>query len=141
MLRLVYTLGPSRRGTLASFIGSARVPGILGFDPLFHFMHELDAADAIVAALEKKPRGVFNVAGPNPVPLSVLCKATGKRLVPILEPFYDMMLGRFGFSSLSPGAVNHVKHSIVVDGGSFKQATGFTHTFDETRTMESFRWA
>jgi hypothetical protein len=68
---MVYTLGPSRRGTLASFLGGTRVPGVLGFDPLFHFMHELDAAESIVLALEKRVSGVFNVAGPQPVPLSL----------------------------------------------------------------------
>ena len=47
---------------------------VMGFDPLFHFMHEDDSARAIVMALETKLRGVYNVAGPPPVPLSVLCE-------------------------------------------------------------------
>lgn len=51
VLRIVYTLGPSHRGTLASFLDGKRVPMVLGFDPLYQFMHENDAADAIVLAL------------------------------------------------------------------------------------------
>ena len=46
VLRLVYTLGPSRRGTLANFIRGPRVPMVMGFDPLFQFMHDADAAKA-----------------------------------------------------------------------------------------------
>ena len=142
VLRLVYTIGPSRRGTLSAFLSGRRVPMVLGFDPLFHFMHEQDAAEAIAAALEHAPRGVFNVAGPQPVPLSVLAKAaTGKRGIPFLEPVFSRILGRFGFPRLPAGAVNHVKYSIVVDDSAFREATGFDHVFDETRTMEAFRWS
>jgi len=61
VLRVCYTLGASHHGTLASFLRGRRVPMVLGFDPLFHFMHEDDAASAIVTALERNERGVFNV--------------------------------------------------------------------------------
>lgn len=140
VLRMVYTLGPMRRGTLAAFLKGPRVPTILGFDPLYHFMHEYDAADAIVVALEKQVRGVFNVAGPQPVPLSVLCASTGRQRVPMPELLFNRVLGRFGFPDLPSGAAGHVKYPIVVDGSSFKQATGFDHAYDEISVMEAFRW-
>ena len=94
VLRLCYFLGPSRRGTLANFLGDNRVPLVMGFDPLYQFMHEFDAEDAIRLAIEKRLRGVYNVAGPTPVPLSILCKATGRTPIRIPEPFYGSMLGR-----------------------------------------------
>jgi len=140
VLRVVYTLGPSRRGTLASFLGAKRVPGVLGFDPLFQFMHEYDAADAIILALEKRVPGVFNVAGPQPVPLSVLARSTGRRLVPLLEPLFSSFVGRFGFASLPEGAEGHVKYPIVVDDAAFRKATGFDAAYDEIAVMEAFRW-
>lgn len=138
VLRLVYTLGPSRRGTLSTFIGAQRVPTVMGFDPLFQLMHEHDAADAIVVALEKKARGIFNVAGPPPVPLSVLCRATERRRVPIPEPLFRFVNGRRGFPPLEPGAVNHVKYPIVISDEAFREATGFRHCFDEVQTMEAY---
>ncbi|MCA9562274.1 MAG: SDR family oxidoreductase [Myxococcales bacterium] len=140
VLRIVYTLGPTRRGTLANFISGPRVPMVMGFDPLFQFMHEQDAAGAIIASLETKARGVFNVAGPAPVPLSVLCKATGRKPIPIPEPLFGMVLGRFGFPALPPGAIHHIKHPIVVDGEEFRTATGWTYQYDEVQVMEGFRW-
>src|SRR5207237_3523167 len=51
VLRICYTLGPAGHGTLASFLSARMVPMVLGFDPLFQYLHEDDAADAIVAAL------------------------------------------------------------------------------------------
>jgi UDP-glucose 4-epimerase len=141
VLRLVYTLGPSRRGTLAAYLGKPRVPTVLGFDPLFQFMHEHDAADAIALALEKRLRGIYNVAGPQPVPLSVLCRETGRVRVPVPEPLFGFVSGRPGFPELEAGAVNHIKYPIVVSGDAFVKATGFRHNFDEAQTMEAFRWA
>ena len=57
------------------------------------------------------------------------------------EPLYTTVLGRFGFPKLPDGAVNHVKHPVVVNGDAFRKAAGFEHEFDEVRTMESFRYA
>lgn len=141
VLRIVYTLGPSQRGTLAAFLGEKRVPTLLGFDPLFHFMHEHDAADAIVSALDARLRGVFNVAGPPPVPLSLLCSAVGKPAVPMPEAIFRRVVGRFGFPKLSRHAIAHVKHPVVIDNAAFVAATGFRPRFDEVQTMDAYRWA
>src|SRR5262249_6184061 len=80
-LRFCYTLGPTGTGPLCRFLHGARVPTILGFDPLFQFIHERDMAKAICLALDKRVRGVFNVAGPQPVPLSLVVRETGRRQV------------------------------------------------------------
>ncbi len=141
VLRIVYTLGPSRRGTLAGFLAGPRVPTVLGFDPLFQFMHEEDTAKAIALALDARLRGVFNVAGPSPVPLSVLVDATGRSRVPLPEPLFVRMLGHLGFPRLPEAAVQHIKFPVVVDATAFRKATGFAPRFDEVRAMEAFRWA
>ncbi|MEZ4323946.1 MAG: SDR family oxidoreductase [Polyangiales bacterium] len=141
VLRLCYFLGPSQRGTLANFLGEDRVALVMGFDPLFQFMHEFDAEEAIILAIEKKLRGVYNVAGPPPVPLSVLCRATGRRSVLVPEPLYGRLLKRVGLSYLPGDAVAHIKYPIVVNADPFKQATGFAPKYDSAQTMEGFRWS
>ncbi len=141
VLRVCYTLGPSRRGTLANFLAGPRVPTVLGFDPLYQFIHERDAARAICRALDSNLRGVFNVAGPQPVPLSNLIEVTGRTNVPLPAPVFERVLGKFGFPELPEGATPHVKYPVVVDDTPFREATGFTPQFDEIRTMEAFRWA
>lgn len=139
VLRLCYTLGASQRGTLANYLRGPRVPTVLGFDPLYQFIHEFDAADAICAALEYRLRGVFNVAGPQPIPLSLIIRATGRRDVPIPEPLYAMVLGKFGFPNLATGATAHIKYPIIVDDALFREETGFAPRFDEVATMDAFR--
>ncbi|MEE2789978.1 MAG: NAD-dependent epimerase/dehydratase family protein [Myxococcota bacterium] len=141
VLRMAYTLGPSNRGTLANFLRGPRVPLVLGFDPLFQFIHEYDAARAIVATLQAGLVGVYNVAGPQPVPLSVLTRITGRTPVAIPEPIFPIMLGRFGLPRLPRASVNHIKYPVVIDCQAFQQAAQYLHAFDETETMQSFRWS
>ena len=139
VLRICYTLGPSHHGTLATFLKPRRIPLVLGFDPLFQFMHEDDAAEAIVVALEKRVRGVFNVSGPPPLPLSVIVRAAGKRALPVPEGLFRAMLGRFGLPGLPQGAVEHIKFPIVIDSMRFKKTIGFRYVHDAEATIESFR--
>ncbi len=139
VLRVVYTLGPSRTGTLASFLKGKRVPMVMGFDPLFHFLDEDDAARAIFLSVEKRTRGVFNVAGPSPVPLGDIARETGRTAVPVPEPLLKRLLGRFGFPDLPPGALEHIKYPIVVDGRAFRAATGFEHATGEVELLHRYR--
>jgi UDP-glucose 4-epimerase len=127
VLRLCYTLGPSASGTLASFLAARRVPMVLGFDPLYQFMHDDDAADAIVLALEKELRGVYNVSGPQPMPLSWLIRRARRTPVPLPEPLVPLVFGRLGFPRLPPGAVAH-----------FAAQSGFKPRRDEDETVADF---
>lgn len=139
VLRVCYTLGAPGNGTLASFLRGHRVPTVVGYDPLFQFMQEDDVVTAILLALEKKVHGVFNVAGPHPVPLSVIIKNTGRTAVPLPEFVIRRMLGRFGFPKLPFGALDHIKYPVVIDAAAFRKATGFQHECDEVQTLEIFR--
>ena len=141
VLRCCYTLGPSLHGTLAAFLRGRYVPTVLGFDPLFQFMHEDDAAAAICVALDKGTRGVFNVSGPQPLPLSLIIDQAGRRIIPVPEPLFRFAIGRFGLPRLPPGAVAHLKYPVVIDSTPFREATGFAHQFDETATISDFRRA
>lgn len=139
VLRLVYTLGPSKTGTLSSFLRGKRVPMVFGFDPLFQFLEEDDAARGIVLAVERQPRGIFNVCGPAPVPLGTIARETGRVVVPVPEPVLVGLLGRFGFPSLPRGALDHIKFPIVVDGSAWRAATGFEHATSEVEALRRYR--
>ncbi|TMA89095.1 MAG: NAD-dependent epimerase/dehydratase family protein [Deltaproteobacteria bacterium] len=138
VLRICYTLGPAGHGTLASFLSARLVPMVLGFDPLFQYLHEDDAADAIVAALSAKLRGIYNVAGPQPLPLSVIAHEARRRTLPLPEAVLALLVGRAGLPRLSRGALAHIKYPIVVDASLFRRETGFQHRFDELTTVHTF---
>jgi len=138
VLRLCYTLGPTGHGTLATFLRGPRVPCVLGFDPLYQFMHERDVVTAFSKTVAARLRGVFNVAGPQPVPLSVAVRETGRRLVPLPEFLFARVLGRFGLPDLPRGALGHLKYPVVIDSSAFRRATGFVTEVDEVATLHEF---
>ena len=139
VLRVCYTLGPSKHGTLATYLDPPRVPTLLGFDPLFQFLHEEDVAHAVELALARKLRGVFNVAGLPPLPLSNIIAQAHRFALPLPEFVFTSMLGRFGLPRLTPGAVAHIKYPVVVDARRFVEATGFSATHSAEDTIEEFR--
>lgn len=139
VLRICYVLGPSKHGTLAAYLRGPRVPTVLGFDPLFQFIHEADAARAIASSVEAKLRGVFNVSGPPPTPLSVVIEQTGRRAVPVPALIMNLTLGRFGLPRLPKGAIDHIKYPIVIESEPFREASGFSPLHDEDETMRDFR--
>ena len=139
VLRMVYTLGATGHGTLATFLRGARVPTIMGYDPLFHFLHEADVVGALVTTLDTRPRGVFNVAGPHPVPLSLIVRETGRTNIPVPSPLLIAAMGRFGLPKLPPGALDHIRYPIVVDANAFKAATKFEHTVSARDAMRAYK--
>ena len=141
VLRVCYTLGPIGQGTLASYQKGRAVPMVMGFDPLFQFLHEDDVIAALMLALEKRPRGIFNVAGPMPLPLSTVAAEAKKPVLPLPEFLLRLMLGRAGLPNLPAGALNHIKFPVVVDASAFQNATGFVHRFDELQTVRAFAQA
>ncbi len=90
-------------------------------------------------ALTKRLRGVFNVSGPQPLPLSVIIRETGRRPFLVPEPIFRFMMGRFGLPRLPPGALSHIKYPVVIDSAPFRAATGFEHAYDEYVTLREFR--
>lgn len=149
VLRVPYTLGVSGRGTLGAFLrpvhrtdtSPLRVPLVLGYDPLFQFLHELDLVHALVACLDARPHGVFNVAGPTPLPLSRIITEAGRKPLPLPEGLLRRLLGRFGLPKLSPAALDHLKFSITIDDSRFRAATGYSHVYDGLATLGAYRAA
>lgn len=138
VLRFCYTLGASGEGTLGTFLKVRRVPMVLGFDPLFQFVHEDDVASALALAIEKRPRGVFNVAGPNAQPLSMIAKKAGRQTIPLPEFVLAAMLGRRGMPRLARGAIEHIKYPVVIDDRAFREATGYTHKYSSEEAIREF---
>ena len=94
-----------------------------------------------MVSVERRVRGVFNVVGPEPVPLSIIVREAGRSRVPLPEWVFAMALGRFGLPKLPEGALAHIKYPVVADGSAFKKATGFAHALDEARAIADYRRA
>lgn len=70
------------------------MPGILGFDPRYQFVHEDDIAGALRHAVEHDLPGIYNVAPDGVLVLSEVASLLGKPYAPLLPPWGTSLAGR-----------------------------------------------
>ncbi len=125
VLRPVNLVGPAQDNLFCRYLRQSRVFTVAGFDPLYQVLHEDDFVTALTLSLKPGLRGVFNVAGHDPIPLHVVVEQSGASRVPMLEPIIGMVGGRMGFPKVPRGAVDYLKFACTVDGARFVEETGF----------------
>jgi UDP-glucose 4-epimerase len=142
VLRPVSVLGYHVHSSMGRYLRRHRVPTVLGFDPMIQFLHEDDLAEAIALAIEHEVRGVFNVVGPGQVPLHVAIQEVGGRAVPLPDAVVRptiRRLFRWGLYPFPSGAMDFVKYQCTLDGGRFRQATGFVPRFNLAEIFAAVR--
>jgi UDP-glucose 4-epimerase len=142
VLRPVNVLGYHVHSAIGRYLRSDYVPTLLGFDPMLQFIHEDDLAEAIVLAIERNARGVFNVVGPGAVPLHVAIREIGGSALPLPEMLLRAairQLFRWGLYPFPTGAMDFVKYQCTLDGGRFREATGFEPRFSLAETFAAVR--
>src|SRR5271166_3005776 len=93
ILRPVHILG-SVHNAPSNFLRLNPVPTILGFDPMVQVVHESDVVRAIELALLPGIRGIFNVAGPEPMPLSRYIRILGRQRISVPYSLARIVMGR-----------------------------------------------
>lgn len=129
ILRPVHIVGrvnnaPSR------YLRLEKPPTILGFDPMIQLIHVEDVVTAIERALTPGIRGVFNIAGPSPVPLSYVLNALGREPRPLPEPILKTLLKTAWSLKISDWPVpelDHIKYICMVDDSLARRMLGFEH--------------
>ena len=86
-LRFVNGLGPALRTGHTALLSLPVVPGILGFDPRYQFIHEDDIVGVLEHAVREELPGVYNAAGDGVLVLSEVASLLGKPLAPLLPPW------------------------------------------------------
>ncbi len=140
VLRPVNTLGYYTHSAIGGYLKLDIVPTVSGFNPMMQFIHEEDVSEAIVLALEKTLRGVFNVVGPGAVPLKTALKAIGATRISIPEPIAHALirqLFRFKLYQFPPEAIDFIKYPCTVSGKRFTEATDFEPLFSLADTFSS----
>ncbi len=136
ILRPVHVLGRVSNA-ISNYLRLDRVPVLLGFDPMMQIIHEEDVVDGIVASLRKGARGIFNLAGPGEVPLSVILRELGRSKIAVphlVAPMLLKMLWKMEVSVFQGSEINHLRYVCMVDGTRARKELGFTprHSLRET---------
>jgi UDP-glucose 4-epimerase len=111
----------------------------LGFDPLCALVADKDVAQAVAVAVHTERAGVYNVAGTESVPLSVLGRWTGRPLVPVPGPWLRLVAGalRLGGNEALVEAVAgaHLRYGFTLDTSRAERELGFrpAHRIGVTR--------
>lgn len=117
ILRPVHILGGVHNAA-SNYLRLDTVPTLLGFDPMVQVIHESDVVRAIRLALNGGVRGIFNVAGPAPLPLSRVIKIGGRPHLPIPYSIAKMFLNRMWSLRLSDFPVpelDHIRYVCMAD--------------------------
>jgi UDP-glucose 4-epimerase len=128
ILRPVHILGGVRNAP-SNYLRLKAIPTLLGFDPMVQVIHQDDVVRAIQAALRPGVRGIFNLAGPPPLPLSRLIAHTGRPRVTIphfLATSIIQNLWRYRVTSFPAPELDHIRYVCMVD---------------DRRARELLRWA
>lgn len=145
ILRPVHILG-SVRNAASNYLRLQTPPTVLGFDPMIQVIHEDDVVRAIELALRPGVRGIFNIAGPPPLPLSRVLGMLERQRLPVpyslLRPVIDRMF-RMHLTSFPAPELDHIRYVCMVDDSRARQVLGFSPArgIEETvRSVEEGRW-
>jgi UDP-glucose 4-epimerase len=125
-------------GTMAQYLRLDPVPRLLGYDPMLQLVHEEDVVRAIRLALAPGHRGVFNLAGPPPLPLRRILERLGRRSVPVPHLLARPALGRLnrlGRMELHPAHVDYIRFVCMVDDSRARADLGYAPAFDLDETL------
>src|SRR5215472_15396342 len=145
ILRPVHILGTVRNAP-SNFLRLPTIPTALGFDPMVQVIHEDDVVSAIERALRPAVRGIFNLAGPEPLPLSRAIKLLGRPSLPVPVSLGKIMLKRMWtlrLTNFPPPEIDHIRYVCMVDDTRARDVLGFTpaYSIEETvRAVDAERW-
>jgi len=141
MLRYQPSIGPALNSQITRLLSQPVVPTYLGFDPRLQFVHELDAVDALVAAIKNPVRGPVNVAAPGTIGLTKLVRMAGKPTLPLLPGLFGPVTDstqRLGIESLSADFRRLLRFGRGIDITRLVEEVGYMPRFTTVQAVEDY---
>ena len=138
ILRTAPILGPSVRNYVTRYLGRRLVPTILGFDPLWQFLHEADAVSAFKRAIDTDATGTFNITGDGVLPLSTVIKLAGRIPLHLPKMLAQPLLKGLWATQLTdvpPSFLSYLQYLCIADGALAKQSLGFIPHYSTRETL------
>ena len=127
--RLATVLAPSVTHYVARYLARPVVPVMAGYDPLMQFLDLEDAARALLKIIEKRPKGVFNIAPRDVLPLSSVLRIGRRIPIPISHPLvYSLggILWRGQMVDVPPRFLHYFRYAWNVDAELAKSQFGLS---------------
>jgi UDP-glucose 4-epimerase len=145
ILRPSHILGTVRNAP-SNYLRLKRVPTLLGFDPMMQVVHQDDLVTAIDLALAPGIRGMFNLAGPQPVSLSQALSVLGRQAVPLPHSLARAALERlfrWRVTSFPAAELDFIRYVCMVDDSRARHTLGYAPAHDLRATLSAVddeRW-
>ena len=141
VLRTATVLGPTVRNFMTSFLSRSVVPVIMGYDPLFQFLHEVDAVRAFKMAIDQDHPGVFNIVGQGVLPLSTVVRLAGRLAFPIPHFVASPLAAALWMArdlEAPPTWVDFLRWICVADGAKAEREMGFAPVYSTYDALTDF---
>jgi UDP-glucose 4-epimerase len=128
ILRTAPIVGPTVHNYITRYLAERAIITLLGFDPLWQFVHEVDAIAAFKLAIDRDLPGVFNVVGEGVLPLSTVIKLAGRIALPVFHPVAESMIAAAWAVQAAyapPGFLRYLRYLCVADGEKAARVMGF----------------
>ena len=137
VLRPCNVVGPHIQNAISNYMRQPLVTYMLGYSPMWQFIHEQDMVDALLLALNKGTPGIFNVAGSGEIPLLDALKLTGARLFPVPTFLARAVLKAGRSRTIPPYFLDFLRYPCVISDAKFKAEFGFTAKVGLIETLRS----
>ncbi len=141
VLRPAHVVAGTHRSPLVAALRKGNLRARFGYDPIVDLLHDEDLDDAIESAASAGIRGVFNVAGPGSLPISVLAREVGTARLVGPGALVARLKSRLGMGELTDFAESELCYPIIVSDGAFRSATGWEPSHSLPETVEAMREA
>jgi UDP-glucose 4-epimerase len=142
ILRPCHIVGPHVRNAASNYLRLRLIPTLMGFDPMLQLIHEDDLLRMVEAALKQGVRGVFNLAGTEPVPLSRMLRVLGKPTLPLPHMLLRAFLERawrYRLVSFPAPELDHIRFNAVLDTRRAREVLGIQPERSLYEILEPFR--
>ena len=139
-LRFCNGLGPDLRTSHSALLGLPAVPGILGFDPRYQFIHEDDIVGVLHHAATHDLPGIHNAAPDGVLALSEIASLLGKPYAPMLPPFatgLGVRAARLVGLNIPPEVERQLRYGRGLDNRRLKQS-GYRFSLTTRETIQAF---
>ncbi|MCH2110317.1 MAG: NAD-dependent epimerase/dehydratase family protein, partial [Polyangiaceae bacterium] len=130
----------------SNFLRLARVPTLMGFDPMLQVVHQDDVVQALERALTPGIRGIFNIAGPPPAPLSEILHRLKRATLPIPYTLAKGGLGslfKVGLTKFPAAELDFIRFVCMVDDSHARAKLDYEPVFglsETLREVDRLRW-
>jgi UDP-glucose 4-epimerase len=142
ILRPAHIVGPHVRNATSKYLRLRIIPKLMGFDPLLQLIHEDDLLRMMEAALRPGVRGVFNLAGTEPVPLSRILQILNKPVLPVPHPLLRLIVDKgwkYRVISFPAPELDHIRFNTVLDTRRARDVLGAEPERSLYEILEPFR--